>query len=86
MKLMTTRRLLLVALSAIMGVTAQDVKKLTQEEIEEALEKKNIFFLDVRDPKEIASLGTLEGYVNIPLPDLESRLKEIPKDKLIITA
>jgi rhodanese-related sulfurtransferase len=86
MKLMTTRRLLLVALSAIMGVTAQDVKKLTQEEIEEALEKKNVFFLDVRDPKEIASLGTLEGYVNIPLPDLESRLKEIPKDKLIITA
>lgn len=83
---MTTRRLLLVALSAIMGVTAQDVKKLTQEEIEEALEKKNVFFLDVRDPKEIASLGTLEGYVNIPLPDLESRLKEIPKDKLIITA
>jgi rhodanese-related sulfurtransferase len=83
---MTTRRLLLVALFAIMGATAQDVKKLTQEEIEEALEKKNVFFLDVRDPKEIASLGTLEGYVNIPLPELESRLKEIPKDKLIITA
>lgn len=83
---MTTRRLLLVALSSIMCVTAQDVKKLTQEEIEEALEKKNVFFLDVRDPKEIASLGTLEGYVNIPLPELESRLKEIPKDKLIITA
>lgn len=83
---MTTRRLLLVALSAIMGATAQDVKKLTQEEIEEALEKKNVFFLDVRDPKEIASLGTLEGYVNIPLPELESRIKEIPKDKLIITA
>lgn len=83
---MTTRRLLLVALSSIMCVTAQDVKKLTQEEIEEALEKKTVFFLDVRDPKEIASLGTLEGYVNIPLPELESRLKEIPKDKLIITA
>lgn len=48
---MTTRRLLLVALSSIMCVTAQDVKKLTQEEIEEALEKKNVFFLDVRDPR-----------------------------------
>ena len=34
----------------------------------------------------IQELGSIKGYVNIPLGQLESRLKEIPKDKLIITA
>jgi hypothetical protein len=62
-------------------------KKLTPEELEKALEKReNIFFLDVREPDEIQRLGSLPGYVNIPLGQLESRLKEVPKDKLIITA
>jgi hypothetical protein len=45
-----------------------------------------VFFLDVREPKELVELGTLEGYVNIPLGQIESRLSEIPKDKAIITA
>jgi rhodanese-related sulfurtransferase len=40
----------------------------------------------VREPKELAELGTIKGYVNIPLGQLESRLSEIPKDKLIVTA
>ena len=31
-------------------------------------------------------LGTIKGYINIPLGQLESRLSEIPKSKLIITA
>jgi hypothetical protein len=62
-------------------------KKLTPEEVEKALEKReNIFFLDVREPDEIQKLGSLPGYVNIPLGQLESRLREVPKDKLIITA
>ena len=34
----------------------------------------------------LEELGTLEGYVNIPLGQIEKRLKEIPKDKAIITA
>ena len=62
-------------------------KKLTPEELEKALEKReNIFFLDVREPDEIQKLGSLPGYVNIPLGQLEPRLSEVPKDKLIITA
>jgi len=40
----------------------------------------------VREPKELTELGTIKGYVNIPLGQLESRLSEIPKDKLIVTA
>jgi rhodanese-related sulfurtransferase len=62
-------------------------KQLTTEELERALEnEKNLFFLDVREPKEIEELGTLKGYVNIPVSQLEKRLSEIPKEKLIITA
>lgn len=45
-----------------------------------------MFFLDVREPKEIEELGSLKGYVNIPLGELEKRIGEVPKDKAIITA
>jgi Mg2+ and Co2+ transporter CorA len=63
-------------------------KKITDaNELEDLLKKEsNTFFLDVRDPKEIEELGTLKGYVNIPLPELEKRMGEVPKDKTIITA
>jgi rhodanese-related sulfurtransferase len=50
------------------------------------VEKGEVFFLDVREPKELEELGTFEGYVNIPLGQIEARLKEIPRDKAIITA
>jgi rhodanese-related sulfurtransferase len=43
-----------------------------------------VFFLDVREPDEIAKLGSVKGYVNIPLSQLEGRLKEVPNDKLIV--
>jgi rhodanese-related sulfurtransferase len=59
---------------------------MTTEELEKHLQdKKKIFLLDVREPKEIEELGSVEGYVNIPLGELEKRMSEIPKDKLIIT-
>jgi rhodanese-related sulfurtransferase len=59
---------------------------LSTEELEKYLkDTKKIFLLDVREPKEISELGSVKGYVNIPLGQLESRLNEIPKDKLIIT-
>ena len=61
-------------------------QSLTTEELEKYLKDgKKIFFLDVREPKEIEELGSVEGYVNIPLGQLESRLSEVPKEKLIIT-
>lgn len=64
------------------SLTAQEI---TSEQLEKYLEKKNVFFLDVREPSEIKELGSVPGYVNIPLGQLESRLSEIPKDKLIVT-
>jgi hypothetical protein len=68
------------------GQSGKPVKELNPEELAKLLEKpENIFFLDVREPSEIAKLGTLKGYVNIPVSQLEGRLKEIPRDKVIVT-
>ena len=60
--------------------------KMASDDVMALLEKGEVFFLDVREPKELLELGTLEGYVNIPLGQIEKRLNEIPKDKAIITA
>lgn len=64
---------------------ASTVRQLSDDEIREAVEKQKVFLLDVREPNELETLGTVKGYVNIPLGQLESRLGEIPKDKLILT-
>jgi hypothetical protein len=66
--------------------TQPKAPKMASDEVMALLEKGEVFFLDVREPKELEELGTLEGYVNIPLGQIESRLSEIPKDKAIITA
>lgn len=69
------------------GTLSFGQKKLSPDELEKALEKRDsVFFLDVREPDEIQKLGTIPGYVNIPLAQLEARLKELPKNKPIITA
>ncbi len=86
------RRLFLsycIAAASALRALAQDpaVKSLSTEELKKMVdEKKKFFFLDVREPKELEELGTMEGYVNIPLSQIESRLKEIPRDALIVTA
>ena len=61
-------------------------RRVEADEIDTYIREKQVFFLDVREPKEIEEFGTLEGYYNIPLGDLEKRLGELPKDKLILTA
>ncbi|MDX1983777.1 MAG: rhodanese-like domain-containing protein [Bryobacteraceae bacterium] len=84
-----TRAQWLMSLGAALGLaqSKSETKQLTAEDLEKALEnEKNLFFLDVREPKEIEELGTIKGYVNIPVSQLEKRLAEIPKDKVIITA
>lgn len=60
--------------------------KMASDDVLALLEKGEVYFLDVREPKELEELGTFEGYVNIPLGQIEKRLNEIPKDKAIITA
>lgn len=46
----------------------------------DALTQSGETLLDVREPAEV-ELGAIEGYMNIPLPQLRSRMGEIPKDK-----
>ena len=89
---MTRRRLtpvLMVGLMAVLlacGWASRTPRKISADELEKLLEKKDaVFFLDVREPFEIQRLGSVKGYVNIPLGELEARLKEIPRDKLIVT-
>ena len=52
----------------------------------DGLMQKDALLLDVREPSELEKLGTLEGYVNIPIGQLEQRLDELPRDRLIVTA
>jgi hypothetical protein len=56
------------------------------DDIDALLADGKVFFLDVREPWELEENGTIEGYVNIPLSQLEKRLAELPKDKAILTA
>lgn len=61
-------------------------KPIDADELAKLLEQPGkIFFLDVREPFEVKQLGSVKGYVNIPLSQLESRLAEVPKDKLVVT-
>ncbi|MBL8175957.1 MAG: hypothetical protein JNK48_14870 [Bryobacterales bacterium] len=69
----------------VLGQDQEKTKQLSAEEAEKALKGDNVFLLDVREPKELEEFGTIKGYVNIPLGQLESRLKEVPKDKVIVT-
>jgi predicted sulfurtransferase len=91
------RRLLVVAALSITPVVTMaqqpptpaaqpQAPKMASDDVMALLEKGEVFFLDVREPSELEELGTLEGYVNIPVGQIEKRLKEIPKDKAIITA
>ena len=61
-------------------------RSLSADEVKEALENQDVFLLDMREPKETEELGTIKGYVNIPVDQLEKQLAEIPKNKSIVTA
>jgi len=61
-------------------------KRVKAEDIDSVMQDGKVFFLDVREPKEIEEFGGYEGYLNIPMSQLESRLGELPKDRPILTA
>lgn len=85
----TLRASLWVALAAVGFVFGQQQttapRTIDADELSRLLEQKKVYFVDVREPEEIKQLGSVPGYVNIPLGQLESRLNEIPKNKLIVT-
>ena len=55
-------------------------------DLDSVLGDENVVLLDVREPWELQEFGTSEGYINIPLGELEDRLDELPKGKTILTA
>ena len=74
------------ALSVGACVSKGEAPRLEGEELAAILAEEDIFLLDVREPSELEELGTVEGYVNIPINELEGKLDEIPRDKRILTA
>ena len=62
-----------------------DENRIRTEDLDSAMSDDAIL-LDVRDRKEIDELGGYAGAINIPLAQLAARLRELPKDKPILTA
>ena len=60
-----------------MEVTPQELKK-------ELDAKKKLLLIDVRQPEEF-NFVRLEGSVNIPLPEFQARISELPKDADVVT-
>lgn len=60
--------------------------RVVPDDIDKLLEDGKVVMLDVREPWELEKFGTREGYINIPLFELEKRLGELPKDRAILTA
>lgn len=58
---------------------------LPAERIDTVRQQQDPLLLDVRSLDEIQRLGSLPGYVHIPLDELPGRLDELPKDRLILT-
>ncbi|MDT7603865.1 MAG: hypothetical protein QOF61_1862 [Acidobacteriota bacterium] len=61
-----------------------DVRRITQDELRAALEKGGVALFDVRDHVSYEA-GHIKGAKLVPWSDVESRLDEFPKDKLIVT-
>ena len=61
-------------------------RRVQPSDIDALLAKGDVVVLDVREPKELAETGTVKGAIHIPLGQLESRLGELPKDKVILAA
>ncbi len=78
--------LLLLFLLAPAWAQPNQANQIPPQQIESVREQQDPFFLDVRSAEEIRTLGSLSGYYNIPLDELEKRLDELPKDRLILTA
>jgi 3-mercaptopyruvate sulfurtransferase SseA len=63
---------------------ADDVRRITQDELRAGLESGTVALFDVRDQASYDA-GHIKGAKLIPHDDVEKRLAEFPKDKLIVT-
>jgi rhodanese-related sulfurtransferase len=63
-----------------------EAKRVQAADIDALLAKGDVVVLDVREQNELDETGTVTGAIHIPLGQLEARLGELPKDKVILTA
>lgn len=63
-----------------------EAQQLYGDELASALHNADVFLLDVREPSELEEFGTLSGYTNIPIGELDGRLDELPRDRPILAA
>ncbi len=67
------------------GGSVAKTKELNVEQVSERLAVgEEITLLDVRTREELTTDGAIEGYLHIPIDELEARLAEVPKDKPIV--
>jgi rhodanese-related sulfurtransferase len=93
-----TRRLALVALAVVTLALVASVatplraqapdsaRRIDPAGIDALIADGKTVVLDVREPNELEETGTVKGAIHIPLGQLEARLGELPKDKVILTA
>jgi rhodanese-related sulfurtransferase len=75
-----------VASSAPAAAPAFKAHVLNRSEVDEWLKSPDkVLFIDVRRPDEVAAIGGFAVYLSIPIQELESDLKWIPKGRRIIT-
>ncbi|HEY0380479.1 MAG TPA: rhodanese-like domain-containing protein [Pyrinomonadaceae bacterium] len=63
---------------------ADGVKRVTTVEVRDALANGTAVVYDVR-PAEAYQQNHIKGSISLPLQDIEKRLGEFPRDKMIIT-
>ncbi|HKC66106.1 MAG TPA: rhodanese-like domain-containing protein [Pyrinomonadaceae bacterium] len=79
----------LIVLCALVGVVSgqtQDdgVRRITPADAREAFDSGKAIIIDVRDEASFKA-GHVKGARWIPVNEIESRIKELPRDKMIIT-
>ena len=67
---------------AVAGAADADAPRVTAEEVKRLVEKGEALIVDVRG-KDAYDQEHAEGAVNIPVGEVEARLAELPKNKLI---
>jgi rhodanese-related sulfurtransferase len=64
----------------------EEARRIQAADVDKYLTEGKVLLLDVREAKELEELGTIEGAVHIPVGEIEKRMGELPKDRLILTA
>lgn len=61
-------------------IPAKGIKQITRLELRKQLNNKNKQYIDVRTPNEFRG-NHIKGFKNIPLFELQNRMKELSKDQ-----